>query len=770
MAVTPGNILLQADMNALAALANGKSSLPHDARWFSDTFGNPYQAYFVQSVTIVAPGTGYNIGDALVDPGNISFAGNGWAAVTAVNATGGVTGLEITYNWQFMGELTNPVALDNKSGSGNGVTVNIAWLTPARVNYSFARPANAPPTFYNPFVFSWMFEITRLRANLATLFPPDTGYDYTIPDPRIFISGPWPVIPTIPYDGGANLFTSQGPWPYKDLAFYFADPGNAVTVTFLASVTVAWPLNDPAPQTTEIGPISWSSAEAVPGIHNSKSILKISVGNVADFYSRVTTSTPPLPTIVINGGFTMQDGNGNPVVGFWAATTFFSNLNPVPTSAMPWNITFQRGGVSVGIGAGSEDIGAGDEDIGAGDLSTIIANILCNPMIGVPAAIGSKSFPRLSYDHSLPLEEQYEPPRWKAACWFDFGNTIWDSNGNVQTCTTAGLTGLNEPGWSLSLNSTLTETVAAPATGATWTLTQKVNTGLPDTWGEGVFYERGDTVQDTNGNTQTAESWLPLTPCSLSDFTAYCTDSNNNTQQLVTAGTTGATEPVWNTVLNGLTNDGSCVWQLVYKGSSMYSGAVEPTWSKTPGAITNDFMVNWKLTAANPGKMVTPAMHRQLLNTGALQSQPKYPAYWFSETIARLMPPAGATDAERTVFGTGSQWTQWQTSNALDGCWIYSVALNRLGTPGAVSLPQSGQVAVTLGCMRNGSFVAFGTYNTGQKINVLWPIFTSDALVYQCSERVDVQALAIQNVSQAWDVSHPLCAAHINDTIALMTQ
>jgi len=72
--------------------------------------------------------------------------------------------------------------------------------------------------------------------------------------------------------------------------------------------------------------------------------------------------------------------------------------------------------------------------------------------------------------------------------------------------------------------------------------------------------------------------------------------------------------------------------------------------------------------------------------------------------------------------------------------------------------------------MRNGSFVAFGTYNTGQKINVLWPIFTSDALVYQCSERVDVQALAIQNVSQAWDVSHPLCAAHINDTIALMTQ
>jgi hypothetical protein len=457
------------------------------------------------------------------------------------------------------------------------------------------------------------------------------------------------------------------------------------------------------------------------------------------------------------------------VPGYWRALTGpLANINPAPASAMPWNITFQRGGVSEGIGAGSDDFGAGDEGIGAGDLSTIIASILCNPLIGVPAAIGSNSFPRLSYDHSLPLEEQYEPPRWKASCWFDVGNTIWDSNGNVQTCTTAGLTGLTEPAWSVSLNAALVETVAAPATAVAWQLTQKVNTGLPETWESLGFYERGDTVQDANGNTQTAESWLPTEVCSLSDYTSICTDSNNNTQQLITAGTTGPTEPVWNTVLNGLTNDGTCVWKLVYQGSSLYSGAVDPVWSKTPGAITNDFMVNWKLTAANPGKMVTPAMHRQLLNTGALQSQPKYPAYWFSETIARLMPPGGATDTERTVFGTGSQWLQFQTSNAMDGCWIYSVALNRLGTPGAVSLPQSGQVAVTLGCMRNGSFVAFGTYNTGQKINVLWPIFTSDALVYQCSERVDVQALAIQDVDSGWGVTHPLCAAHILDTIALL--
>jgi hypothetical protein len=147
---------------------------------------------------------------------------------------------------------------------------------------------------------------------------------------------------------------------------------------------------------------------------------------------------------------------------------------------------------------------------------------------------------------------------------------------------------------------------------------------------------------------------------------------------------------------------------------------------------------------------------------------PPYPAYWSSETVARLKPPTGNTDTERTVFGTGSQWLQFQTSNAMVGCWIYSVALNRLGTPGAVSLPQSGQVAVTIGCMRNGAFVAFGTYNTGQKIQVLWPIFTSDALVYQCSERVDVQALAIQDVDSGWGVTHPLCAAHILDTIALL--
>ena len=149
------------------------------------------------------------------------------------------------------------------------------------------------------------------------------------------------------------------------------------------------------------------------------------------------------------------------------------------------------------------------------------------------------------------------------------------------------------------------------------------------------------------------------------------------------------------------------------------------------------------------------------------------------------MPPKTSSSSELTVWGAGNQWFNntwftghtelgWQQGNLALGWWIYSIAINRLGTAANVSLPQSSAVAVTIGCIRNGAFVAFRTYNTGQKINVLWPIFTSDALVYQCSERVDVQAVAIASggagVSIGAGVGYPICAAYYNDTVALLNQ
>jgi hypothetical protein len=270
----------------------------------------------------------------------------------------------------------------------------------------------------------------------------------------------------------------------------------------------------------------------------------------------------------------------------------------------------------------------------------------------VPVNIGANWYVPTSYDHALNLEDQKEPPVWKSHVWRAVGDIIFDSNKNQQTCTVAGLSGRDEPGWP------------------------------PDK--DAIVQEYVDV-----------------------------------------AGVVGAT---------------------------------------------------WKTTLVDAALTVTQAPHRFDFNI------PKYPTYWKDETIACLKPPTGNTDAEKTLFGCGSQWEQFQSTNMVYGSWIYSVSINRLGEPvnaEGSSLPKSGQVAVTIGCIRNGAFVAFGTYQTGQSVQVLWPIFTSDALVYQCEERVDVQVLAIAWAVSIWipttgepynnmSVNAPICAAHYNDTEALL--
>ena len=62
-------------------------------------------------------------------------------------------------------------------------------------------------------------------------------------------------------------------------------------------------------------------------------------------------------------------------------------------------------------------------------------------------------------------------------------------------------------------------------------------------------------------------------------------------------------------------------------------------------------------------------------------------------------------------------------------------------------------------------------FYTGQTYQVLWPVFTSDALVYQCSERIDVQAVAIASgaagVSVGAAIAEPtLIARYVLDATA----
>jgi hypothetical protein len=247
-------------------------------------------------------------------------------------------------------------------------------------------------------------------------------------------------------------------------------------------------------------------------------------------------------------------------------------------------------------------------------------------------------------------------------------------------------------------------------------------------------------ISNSYDNTQPVEAQLepPLWKASTYFTLGFqIMDSNGNFQICTQAGTSGSGAPGWSSTLGNLTND-----------------------PNSSGAI-------WKC-AAKPSPAIAQSAHRQLCI-------PRYPVYWYSETNPFLKPPTGASGL--TIWGANNQWQRnnyagtydpgWQQDNLAFGWWIYSVRIDRMMTnPGS-------QVAVTIGCMRSGSFVAFGTHNTGATYQVLWPVFTSDAMVYQCSERVDLQAVAIASggagvATGPTAAGYPLCAAFVSDTTALL--
>ena len=416
-----------------------------------------------------------------------------------------------------------------------------------------------------------------------------------------------------------------------------------------------------------------------------------------------------------------------------------------------------------------------------------------NPMLlgnGNPDNIAASN----TYAQGTPVEFQNEPAQWKASTWITGGFTIYDSHGRGQfICTSAGYTGSSEPAWNITAGATTSETAAPPTSsgsppivgrnvGVTWTCSKVLRKAT--TWAGSTNYAIGATIIDGNGNTQQAVSgWVPFQALPLG-FTV--TDANNNQQTVTTAGKTGATAPAWGSSLSATTTDGTVTWTLTAVAAGAFSNnaiAGPPVWPTVLGATVLDYQVLWKLVTPLAETMPT-AQHRYSQGTTVV---PRYPVYWASETVARLKAPSTGTESEKTIWGCGNQWQRnyygggsydegWNAlqtgqlaatgSGMMGGCWVYSLAINRIS--GA-----SGSVAVTIGCMRSGSFVAFGTYATSEKIIVLWPIFTSDALVYQCSERVDIQVVVIgrggNGVSMGLpDVNSPVPTAVYNDTLALL--
>jgi len=459
----------------------------------------------------------------------------------------------------------------------------------------------------------------------------------------------------------------------------------------------------------------YNAAENANGVHGTKALKKIHLPGDAGAHGPMIYGVYTFPT---NGGAPpvpegtcyqlepypqpifgpLQYSSFTPIIstttpGFWTAKCeMISSLRMVPPSGMPWNLARTK------YGAGGV---AYVNPMLRGDFAPNITN-------DFGQSTGQVSG---SYDQSLPVEYQIEPPSWAPKRYFPAGFCIQDGNGNLQIVGAAGTSGLVAPGWA----------------GAEGAITYDGGPPLPGmgTLGWKCYRVLAAAVGST---------WLSATGKNVGES---ITDPNGRTQVVTKAGTTGSVQPIWGVAVGSKTTDGTVIWE-----------------ARVP---------------------VSPAVHRP-------KSVGRYPVYWASETLARLKPPTATSGL--TVLGSYNQWVEqyssqyddqgWQsnprhvsaenpTGGMAYGWWIYSVSINRCASG-------VGGVMVTIGCIRNGAFVAFGSWSTGQTIQVLWPVFTSDALVYQCSERVDIQAAAIEG---AVDVSgraasYPPCAAHLNDPLALM--
>lgn len=116
---------------------------------------------------------------------------------------------------------------------------------------------------------------------------------------------------------------------------------------------------------------------------------------------------------------------------------------------------------------------------------------------------------------------------WAAGTAYTAGDTIVDSNGNIQTVTVGGTSGGAQPTWNYTRSTTTDNTV-------TWTETP------------------GDP----------SNTWRASQPYSLAGAFSIL-DTNGNVEVLTTAGTSGASAPTWNVTVGGTTTDGGATWTNV---------------------------------------------------------------------------------------------------------------------------------------------------------------------------------------------------------------
>lgn len=169
--------------------------------------------------------------------------------------------------------------------------------------------------------------------------------------------------------------------------------------------------------------------------------------------------------------------------------------------------------------------------------------------------------PILDGNNPPSLLDPPTPAAWTATTAYASGQTVLDSNNNVQICTVAGTSGPTAPAWNTSVGQTTADgsTLVWMCAGPSW-----------------IWKATSATILDQQ-----------------------IRDSNGNIQQCTAAGTTGTAQPAWSTAYGAITQDGTAEWQNY--GPTLASGAAE-------GAI--EFQAQAKLMAVDADQFTAPLGQR----------------------------------------------------------------------------------------------------------------------------------------------------------------
>lgn len=597
---------------------------------------------------------------------------------------------------------------------------------PAMGNQSYDFPEwSAPARDFanNP---KWLTELNRLRQNLAN----------TIGSGNFAASGPWPV------SSFTNVFSANA----NSLIFYYADNGVSQNVSLATGFIGAFGeqyIADVLAGTYNQGITTYSSLTFKIIVGGDKTVIMNGVLQTLVFDATLSGSPPPImvTSSMLGLNFVLQS------YGSFEASyiSTFSNVS-VPPGEYDITITIGNGGVFQNVTLTPQ-----------GSLTATYTEYNSQPANGIHNTLPVRKIicPQIPSGGKLPF-----------GLWGKNITGLGSPHGSGQFYFVATGSGQNvfyqatNPNLVASTNgffTALTPMLASPnvvsASQMPWNLSRHKNVSPYSSQNNPMLLgDKAPTnaVSNSYDNTTTVEAQLEPPSWIASRYFSVgfqIMDSNGNIQRVTVAGT---------------------------------SGSAHPFWSATVGATTGDGSVGWKCQVVLPAaNSIAPALHR-------LNNIPRYPVYWQSETIASLKPPTSTSGL--TIWGANNQWQRnnysnthdagWQQDDLAFGWWIYSVSVNRIGAnlKGGVLLPTQDSngnlspVAVTIGCIRNGAFVAFATFNTGTTNQVLWPVFTSDALVYQCAERVDIQAVALSGpVSVGTNASgYPVVAAFVSDVTALL--